>query len=262
MLKGDIWTLLVYGLYGRLDLEVFIVCFFTGLVNLIVLCCNPVRLAVLIAYLNKKRKIQAELLEMPLPKHVCWAQRLKYESSSGSSTEQKKVKSSIFARTESDPESAKDSYSYDDSKTYLSYPKPHSSFEPSTSSASWDDSSSEINLYSLESRSLTKASSSKSEPLSVCEELHDCGLHLSDNYEDHLHLQECDNHADCSCSEYQTYGIELYKDLDESLYSNGVGPSNHVLSSGRWSVNQDSQQGTRKPTIDKEFEEYFSMLML
>ncbi|KAK1437117.1 hypothetical protein QVD17_02902 [Tagetes erecta] len=38
--------------------------------------------------------------------------------------------------------------------------------------------------------------------------------------------------------------------------------NNSVLSSGRWNVNQDSEQGTEKLTIDKEFEQYFSMLML
>ncbi|CAF2094919.1 hypothetical protein HID58_017454 [Brassica napus] len=36
-----------------------------------------------------------------------------------------------------------------------------------------------------------------------------------------------------------------------------------VLSSGRWTVDQDStQHGTKKPTIDQEFEQYFSTLML
>ncbi|XP_020885727.1 protein FAR-RED ELONGATED HYPOCOTYL 1 isoform X2 [Arabidopsis lyrata subsp. lyrata] len=37
-----------------------------------------------------------------------------------------------------------------------------------------------------------------------------------------------------------------------------------VLSSGRWTVNQDSStlHETKKPTIDQEFEQYFSTLML
>uniref|UniRef100_A0A1J3DVA2 Protein FAR-RED ELONGATED HYPOCOTYL 1 n=1 Tax=Noccaea caerulescens TaxID=107243 RepID=A0A1J3DVA2_NOCCA len=40
--------------------------------------------------------------------------------------------------------------------------------------------------------------------------------------------------------------------------------ANFVLSSGRWSVNQEdsTQHGIKKPTIDQEFEQYFSTLML
>uniref|UniRef100_A0A1J3CXD0 Protein FAR-RED-ELONGATED HYPOCOTYL 1-LIKE n=1 Tax=Noccaea caerulescens TaxID=107243 RepID=A0A1J3CXD0_NOCCA len=37
----------------------------------------------------------------------------------------------------------------------------------------------------------------------------------------------------------------------------------YVLSSARWSVsNQDSEEATTKPTIDQEFEQYFSELMM
>ncbi|XP_010528448.1 PREDICTED: protein FAR-RED ELONGATED HYPOCOTYL 1-like [Tarenaya hassleriana] len=50
----------------------------------------------------------------------------------------------------------------------------------------------------------------------------------------------------------------LYPDEDVKDYN-----ATYVLSSGRWTVNQDSsRQNTRKPTIDQEFEQYFSMLML
>ncbi|CAH8387149.1 unnamed protein product [Eruca vesicaria subsp. sativa] len=39
--------------------------------------------------------------------------------------------------------------------------------------------------------------------------------------------------------------------------------ANYVLSSGRWTVDQDSTQHViKKPTIDQEFEQYFSTLML
>lgn len=37
----------------------------------------------------------------------------------------------------------------------------------------------------------------------------------------------------------------------------------YTLSSARWSVsNQESEEATKKPTIDQEFEEYFSTLMM
>ncbi|XP_020553487.1 protein FAR-RED-ELONGATED HYPOCOTYL 1-LIKE [Sesamum indicum] len=231
-----------------------------------------------IAYLNKKRKLHVELLGGPSPKHLCWGKKFEYESSSDSGTEPKKVRSIILARGgESDPESAKDSCSFhgdvdsimspcDDAKTYLSYSETRVSVQPCTSSARWGGTSFQSGLYSLESRSGTKSSSCKSESLSICEELeylhNDYATLPSDYYEDHL--IEFGSHADCSCSEYQNDGTEHHcnKDLGDLLYSSGVAPSNYVLSSGRWSVTHDTQPATRKLTIDKEFEQYFSSLML
>lgn len=47
---------------------------------------------------------------------------------------------------------------------------------------------------------------------------------------------------------------------DTMLYSNDTPP--FLLASGKWSLGQDARLGTRKPTIDQEFEQYFSALML
>ncbi|CAH2058889.1 unnamed protein product [Thlaspi arvense] len=61
------------------------------------------------------------------------------------------------------------------------------------------------------------------------------------------------------------------KDIENSIYldeeeDESKGCSNaakYVLSSGRWTVDQESTQHvTKKPTIDQEFEDYFSTLML
>ncbi|KAL5709550.1 hypothetical protein ACHQM5_020226 [Ranunculus cassubicifolius] len=50
---------------------------------------------------------------------------------------------------------------------------------------------------------------------------------------------------------------------DAMIYSTNGGSSDmFVLSSGRWKINQDAQGEIRKPTIDQEFEQYFSSLML
>ncbi|PIN04755.1 hypothetical protein CDL12_22700 [Handroanthus impetiginosus] len=214
-----------------------------------------------VAYLNKKRKFQAELLEMPCPKHVCFGQRLEYDASSDSSTAPKKARSAMYARgCESNPESPKDSCSFhsdpdsvlslhEDATTYHYFPETHTSVEPSASSAGFGGTSSEIGLHSLESRSITKSSSSKSGPFEELDCLRqDYGLYTSDKYEE---LLEFDGIEHCT-----------QEDLDNLLYANGVVPNNYILSSGRWSVNQDTQQGTEKLTIDKEFEQYFSMLML
>ncbi|KAJ0258848.1 Protein FAR-RED ELONGATED HYPOCOTYL 1 [Hirschfeldia incana] len=58
--------------------------------------------------------------------------------------------------------------------------------------------------------------------------------------------------------------IENILDLDEAEEAKGCSSAaNFVLSSGRWTVDQDStQHGIKKPTIDQEFEQYFSTLML
>ncbi|CAL9067353.1 protein FAR-RED ELONGATED HYPOCOTYL 1-like isoform X6 [Musa acuminata AAA Group] len=49
---------------------------------------------------------------------------------------------------------------------------------------------------------------------------------------------------------------------DLMLYSNDVAPHALLVSPERWSSGRDARLGARKPTIDKEFEQYFSMLML
>ncbi|CAA2989569.1 Hypothetical predicted protein, partial [Olea europaea subsp. europaea] len=136
----------------------------------------------------------------------------------------------------------------------------------STSSVSSD--SFKNSLYSLESRSLTKSCSSKVASSNFSGEddcpHHNFGLYPSVNYEEHL--LELTNHVDCSCSEYRIdgFGHSTDKELEDMLYLNDVASSSYVLSSGRWTVNQDAdtQPGTKKLTIDKEFEQYFSMLML
>lgn len=232
--------------------------------------------------LSKKRKLQAEQLNMPMPKHICSNRILECKSDPRA----KEVYPCLtmgeingLARGyETDTESAKDSNSFftrdsdsimsisGEEKIELGSPKACSSDQPSTSSVSWD--SFKNSLYSLESRSLTKSSSSKAESSNFSGE-HDCphhnfGLNPSLNYEEHL--LELVSHVECSCSEYRINSIGDYtdKELEDMLHSNGVAPSSYVLSSGRWTVNQDTdtQPGTKKLTIDKEFEQYFSMLML
>lgn len=54
--------------------------------------------------------------------------------------------------------------------------------------------------------------------------------------------------------------LEDENDEDAMLYSNDT--ATFLLASGRWGLGQDARLGTRKPTIDQEFEQYFSSLML
>ncbi|XP_050382898.1 uncharacterized protein LOC126799694 [Argentina anserina] len=78
-------------------------------------------------------------------------------------------------------------------------------------------------------------------------------------------VQDFGGEADYICSEYGDHSIEecTDKEVEDIIYSDCLNPHAYILSSGRWSVNQEAQSGgTRKPTIDQEFEQYFSSLML
>ncbi|XP_051131286.1 uncharacterized protein LOC127251588 [Andrographis paniculata] len=75
---------------------------------------------------------------------------------------------------------------------------------------------------------------------------------------------------DYGCSECRKDNLDRCsnKELEDLLYSNEAATTNFVLSSGRWSVtpgnlgDDHARPGTAKmTTIDKEFEQYFGMLM-
>lgn len=68
---------------------------------------------------------------------------------------------------------------------------------------------------------------------------------------------------ECISSEHSKDIKQLTADgLQEFLSSSGMDPNISALSSERWNVDQGVQLERRKPTIDQEFEQYFSMLML
>ncbi|XP_073145029.1 uncharacterized protein [Henckelia pumila] len=211
----------------------------------------------------KKRKFQAELLEMPVLKQLRGDQILKYGPSYDYGTERKKFEINIFSRGgESDVQSSKDSNSFQgdadfipctryEAKSHYILPNKSPFNEPSTSSASWGGSNSDAGVDSTDSRSFTKLSSSYAESLSIS----------GSNYDDDL--LEFERHAEYSLSEDENCDMNAEKELFNLLHSNGIAPSSYVLSSGRWSVDQDNiEEGTEKLTIDKEFEQYFSELML
>ncbi|KAF9595492.1 hypothetical protein IFM89_000580 [Coptis chinensis] len=127
------------------------------------------------------------------------------------------------------------------------FPKVSDCDKPSTSSGICDNNSKD-RLYSLDNRSIKK--------LCVEEEK------LPFIEDEHL---EFGYHADYIYSDHGTGQMEECLDTeskDALLYSNGASSDLFILSSGRWKINQDAQAGMRKPTIDQEFEQYFSMLML
>lgn len=224
------------------------------------------------SYLDRKRKFHGEQLGIPSPKHVCsdQAYALRYDFSSIPNPEDRELYGLILkpewtrmsGSEELEEESAKDSNSVGTDSMitvsglaeYQCHSEGYSFDQPSTSS---------IPIHHSEMTSATK-SSDKIETDSIKEEHEpndpDSGLHSSMNDEDYL--LEFGSHMDFNCSEDTTSFEDCTdKELERMLYSNGVSPS-YVLSSGRWTVNQDTQQRPKKPTIDKEFEQYFSTLML
>ncbi|XP_057460789.1 protein FAR-RED-ELONGATED HYPOCOTYL 1-LIKE isoform X1 [Actinidia eriantha] len=238
-----------------------------------------------IVYLNKKRKFQAEVLGLPLPKHKCWDRSFSSEYDSRSNEnlniedfdlQTTKGKSVGGANDyESDRESAKDSNSlggYMDSATSVSEDKIQSEdprtrpFDrPSTSYLNMGSSSFKNSLYSLD-RTVTKSGADRVQSPYIGGDYtsphNNFGLHTCLNFDEHL--LELRTHIDYNCLEHENDSMELckHKEPEDMLYSDETPQNNYVLSSGRWSVNQENQSTSKKLTIDKEFEQYFSMLML
>uniref|UniRef100_A0A1J3H3Z2 Uncharacterized protein n=1 Tax=Noccaea caerulescens TaxID=107243 RepID=A0A1J3H3Z2_NOCCA len=131
----------------------------------------------------------------------------------------------------SDIESAECSYGMEDTKT---------GDESSSSSASVTGAS----FYMFKDSSYSTGSSSSGSAISSIDQ-------YCSKFNDKIQVDAEDfSHMDFICPESA---------VQEVL--NPVG--SYVLSSARWSVsNQDSEEATTKPTIDQEFEQYFSELMM
>lgn len=215
-------------------------------------------------------------MDLPISKHKCWDRSFASEHLFvfGKNHELESIFPPIITGItegamvddESQTESVKDSNSLaGDSDSVMSsyeanlplqYAKTYLSDKPSTSSINSDSNSSKHTHYSFGSCKDKLA-------LLTGEHLppHHDGLHAFQNLEEQL-LEFC-NEVDDTCSGYGNEQYRTDKELEDIPFSNGVNPNMYVLSSGRWSVvNQDAQSGNRKPTIDQEFEQYFSKLML
>ncbi|KAJ4849172.1 hypothetical protein Tsubulata_028915 [Turnera subulata] len=236
-----------------------------------------------VLYLSKKRKLQAEQLESPTSKHKCCYHRLHPEPITNLEANHKAedlIKQNAEGQTTeegSDPESAKDSNSVDGDSDFVISTCKGGKFvskvsniwppdRPSTSSLVWDNcgSSSSKDTQCSSDSVTSKRGTDKDAPVEH-EACHNYdALQLPQNLEEAF--LEFQSHLDYSCTEYENKGgIDpcVDKEFQDILYPNGANPNVYVLSSGRWSVGQDgTQEVTRKPTIDQEFEEYFSMLML
>ncbi|XP_010490638.1 PREDICTED: protein FAR-RED-ELONGATED HYPOCOTYL 1-LIKE isoform X2 [Camelina sativa] len=174
---------------------------------------------------SKKRKVRAEESDLlPLPKHFCQDQQ------QASLLLDSSCQSSDIEYAECS------SYATEDTKTS----------EEASSSASFTSPS----LYMFKDSVCSTGSSSSGYATSSIEQ--------SCSKVDHKAQEDADE--DFTLMEFICPDSDLAaEDLQEVL--NPVG--SYILSSARWSVgNQDSEEATTKPTIDQEFEQYFSTLMM
>ncbi|KAM1489776.1 hypothetical protein ACFXTO_032984 [Malus domestica] len=210
----------------------------------------------------KKRKFHEEQLGLPPPKHRCWARVFPSDESVSmfdGNLEIKNMQKQILNR-KIDGASLDDSNSfardsgyatsvYGDSKVGPVYAQTCQYDRPSTSSGKGIS-------HSADELKYVNGDHQPMHPHDKIQEFQ--------NLEEHI--QEFGNRMDYIFAEYGDDCIEECMDTgcEDLIYPNGLKPNTYVLSSGRWSVNQEGQSAgsSRKPTIDQEFEQYFSLLML
>lgn len=205
--------------------------------------------------LNKKRKLQAELLEWPSRKHKCWGRSFSSQivHPLDGDTEIDDLHTPTIKETDgetlddgSETDSAKDSNSFaGDLDSVLSVygeakfePECEKTFpysHPYSSYVNWRDNSSGDNLDSLKSTTRVIPDVSKDKPTRVRGEHNPL---VSQNIEEQL--LEFGNDVYFMSSKHGDEMMEhsTDKELADIPYFGGTTSNNYVLSSGRWSVNQ------------------------
>ncbi|KAG5009820.1 hypothetical protein JHK87_018335 [Glycine soja] len=199
---------------------------------------------------KKKRKLQSDQLDLIRPKHKCWVGS--FSSEHASVFDKNPVLESMHNHTveSSKHESAKDSNSFmEDCDTAMSV----------NEEAKHETDCGSSYLYVNRVSYIDEEAFVDSQCIPPYD---DADAQALINHEEHfLGLGSFSGH-ECSEDAEDSNEDPVEKEFEDFLYSSGVNPNVYVLSSGRWDVNQEAQSSSRPPTIDQEFEEYFSMLML
>ncbi|KAK3226347.1 hypothetical protein Dsin_006209 [Dipteronia sinensis] len=231
--------------------------------------------------LKKKRKLGADLLGLPAAKHKCWNGSLTLKSLEMEDNDATIIKVTAEGGhfdERSKQESANDSNSFEESFDSAMSGHGESKFESengitcsyqrlSSSSNYWSFCSFKDSSNSSDSTSMTEGVVDKQQTAFVGEEHppshHVDGLHVAENF-DNPPIGYGSHNVHDLCPGYGNDTEDQYTGevIEDILHLNEVNPNSFVLSSGRWGLNQESEIGKRKPTIDQEFEQYFSMLML
>lgn len=232
-----------------------------------------------IIFINKKRKLQVEQLDLPLPKHNCCKKGFTSELGSPSTEIPKESVCAVLITgtvngeekdSESELESGNGSNSFaedDDSimsesdgtkseMVYLKMLSVNCTSTPVNQTGEFDKSV----MFSLDSR-VTKSSADKGKsPCTDYDHSHHEIESLASLHD--KHFSEYEEYDEYGCLDYEDDSIQQYKQL-KLLYTSSAKAENLFLSSEGWDVNnQENQPAAEKLTIDKEFEEYFSNLMI
>ncbi|XP_027336787.1 uncharacterized protein LOC113850435 isoform X2 [Abrus precatorius] len=207
-----------------------------------------------IAEWNKKRKLQSDELDLPRPKHKCWLGNSSSEHASMFEENRALESMQIYVLEDrtgadsSEPESAKDSNSFtEDSNTAMSVneegklvadsAKTYLYGGPSTSLVSWDGYNVKDNHCSLDVSADEKGCSGEADTFVDKEcnpSYHYADIQALKNLEEQiLELENRSNHV---CQEYAE---DVDMEFEDFLFAQGGNRNMYVLSSGRWSVNQE-----------------------
>ncbi|KAL9241045.1 hypothetical protein vseg_015203 [Gypsophila vaccaria] len=204
--------------------------------------------------LKKRKLLLASDSGLPAPKHKCREAVVdsEYDLSSTSSM----VTDDVHRWPDTAVESTQDSNSFHgdtqsanvEVKVDASFANIESNDEASTR---WDDSGSGHSRYRFDYVESSVIRDGKS------------GKEKAECYAKDTDWHDIDGLEECISSEYCLDGIEQTREgLHELLSSCGVDPNKFALSSESCDNDIESQSERRKPTIDQEFEQYFSTLML
>lgn len=205
----------------------------------------------------KKRKLQAEQLGLPIPKHTCWEHNFPSDVVSMFDENPDEVQNmqthvikgkieGVALNDGSEPGSGKDSNSfagdtYDSAMSVYSEGELKRAYEktclydrPSSSSANSDVNSFKDTNNSLDGMAVVEANYSAEELKFVS------GVHQPLQHLEEQQLQDFGDEANYICSEYGDHFTEecTDKEVEAIIYANSLNPNTYVLSSGRWSVNQ------------------------
>ncbi|XP_022767569.1 uncharacterized protein LOC111311959 [Durio zibethinus] len=198
--------------------------------------------------LNKKRKLEAEQLGLPVSKHQCWKGSLSSKPPTfGSISEVEGFNPCTFKGggaiyDVSETQSAKDSNSFaEDSDSAMSVhgevkfgtgDAKYILYDRGSFSASDWESSSEGSRYSSDGITVASRGVEKKVPASPGGEPEPADFELAGNLES---LVEYESHIDYIYSRHGNYTIEQYQDkeIEEILNSSGENPNVYVPSSGR-----------------------------
>lgn len=230
--------------------------------------------------LNKKRKLPAEHLGLPSPKHKHCGEGFPSKSAFpyGGLPEPEHMNVQFIKRNanvlcfdeESRPESVKDSNSlseesdsatsvFDGGKFELNQAITCTYDSSTTQSMSFGGASSESTHFSVESSTPMESSSTQQEAAFASGENRIETIHKLQE-----HLLELDSHEDYDCAEY---GIDDTKqctdgELEELFYSNGLNANTYILSSGRWNVNPGNRDIIHKIFMNRSKLSYNAFIAL